>query len=67
VDTIFAELDEGPTDEQVKALFMILPKHIIGEGISWGFNDTVVGDNTYEFVQDNEEEVRKALGLPEED
>lgn len=67
VDTVFEEEDEGPTDEQVKALFMMLPAHIIGQGISWGFNDTEVGDGTYHFVQDNEDEVRAALGVSAED
>ena len=67
VDTLFAEAEEGPTDEQVKSLFLMLPAHIIGLGISWGFDDTEVGDGVYRFVEDNEEEVREALGLPEDD
>jgi hypothetical protein len=64
VDTVFEGLDEGPTDGHVKALFMMLPAHLIGLGISWGFNDTEVGDAAYRFVDENEEEVRAALGLP---
>jgi hypothetical protein len=55
------------TNEQVKALFLMLPAHIIGLGISWGFHDTEVGDGVYRFVEDNEDEVRAALGLAPDD
>lgn len=44
---------KDPTIDEQKVVFDLLPQHIIGAGISWGFNDTEVRDNIYTFVQKN--------------
>jgi hypothetical protein len=54
---VIADITSSPTLEQQKALFMMLPSEIIGEGIAWGFSDTVVQDSICQFVSDNREAV----------
>jgi|JXWR01.1.fsa_nt_gb hypothetical protein len=54
-------MDESPTRDQLKAVFMILPAKIIGLGISWSFDDTEVGDEMYQFIQDNKDAVLTRL------
>ena len=69
VSTLMDKAPQGPTDDQVKALFMILPAPIIGLGVAWGFGDTEVGDAIFRFIVDNKKAVAAQLGLslpPEE-
>ncbi|MDY7540729.1 hypothetical protein QN372_18185 [Undibacterium sp. RTI2.1] len=49
--------DRVPTDEQVRRLFNMLPSKVVGDGIKWGFTDTVVGDSIHEFVLENKFDV----------
>ena len=57
--------DVDITDEQKKALYMMLPQAIIGTATKWGLDDSVVRDDIYVFVESNISEVRLALGLPD--
>ncbi|MGZ0002921.1 hypothetical protein [Burkholderia gladioli] len=50
-------MDASPSRAQLKAVFMMLPATIIGKGISWNFDDTEVGDDMYQFVEENKEAV----------
>lgn len=50
-------MDDSPSQVQLKAVFMMLPATIIGKGISWGFDDTEVGDDIYQFIEVNKEAV----------
>lgn len=56
---------EDPTSEQIKALFCMLPADIIGAGIQFGFADSEVRDEIWEFVEENRPAVKTALGLPD--
>lgn len=50
-----------PTPNQVRALFMMLPSHILGEVIALGFDDTEVRERIYEFVRQNERGVAESM------
>ncbi|OAD16452.1 hypothetical protein [Achromobacter insolitus] len=50
-------MDDSPSQAQLKAVFMMLSATIIGKGISWGFDDTEVGDDIYQFIEENKEAV----------
>jgi ABC-type dipeptide/oligopeptide/nickel transport system ATPase component len=54
---VSAGLAEKPSAAQVKVLFMVLPANILGAAISWGFSDTDVREQTYEFIERNQQEV----------
>lgn len=58
---VVAELSEEPTSEEVKALLLLLPAHIVGQGIAWGFEDTDVRDQVYEYVVANMDAVTTAI------
>ena len=58
---VVTELSEEPTSEQVKALLLLLPAHIVGQGIAWGFEDTDVRDQIYEYVVANMAAVTAAI------
>lgn len=47
--------------DQLKRVFDYLPGEIIGSGIKWGFDDTVVRDNIYEYIRDNAEAIIKCI------
>ena len=64
-DTIVDFLNIAPTKEQVRAVFNLLPSSIIGGAIQWGMDDTEVRDQTYVYIQDNKQLIRKELGLQE--
>ena len=63
VSTLMEKAPQGPSNDQLKAFFMLLPAHIVGLGVSWGFNDTEVGDAVYRFIEDNKSGVTACLGL----
>lgn len=54
---------DSPTIEEQKIVFDLLPQHIIGGGISWGFNDTEVRDNIYVFIRENAELIQEKIRL----
>ena len=54
-------MDDAPSVEQIKAIFMMLPATIIGGGISWGFTDSEVGDDIYQFIEENEDAIKAKL------
>lgn len=56
------DLETGPTFEQIKVFVKMLPQNIVGKGISWGFDDTEVGDEVYVFAQENKDLVMEKLG-----
>lgn len=58
---ISAKIVEEPTPTHVKALFMMLPDTIIGQGIAWGFNDTEVRESIHRFVGENREAVAQRV------
>lgn len=60
---VCSALSNEPTNEMVKALFMMLPDDIMGSAISWGFSDTEVRERVYAFIKDNSTEVRSSIGL----
>jgi hypothetical protein len=57
---VLAEIVAKPLLAQVKALFMMLPGTIIGQGIAWGLDDTEVRGSIHRFVDENREAVREA-------
>jgi hypothetical protein len=62
----FESLSDMPEDQQevvYEKLLMNLPDTVLGDMYSWGFSDTVVRDNLYEFIEDNKEEVSTLIGL----
>lgn len=57
-DVLAIGLDiEEPTRDQQKALLLMLPANVVGQGIAWGFSDTEVRESLYEFVEEHREEV----------
>ncbi|MFY1903644.1 hypothetical protein ACOTBZ_28565 [Achromobacter xylosoxidans] len=50
-------MNAPPSLAQLKAVFMMLPATIVGTGLSWGFDDTEVGDDIHRFIDDNREAV----------
>lgn len=48
---------DKPTLAQQKNVFFMLPVHILGQGIAWGFSDSVVRDEILEYLQDNLDEI----------
>lgn len=62
-EAVFQDFETGPTFEQIKVFVKLLPENIVGKAISWGFSDTEVGDEVFEFARDNKELVLEKLGL----
>lgn len=56
-DVLNVVCGSNPTDEQVHKLYNMLPAEVIGEGVKWGFTDTVVRDAIHEFVSENKADV----------
>jgi len=52
---------EKPMPKHCKALFWLLPKHLIGLGVAWDFSDTEVREDIYQFVQENRASVEARL------
>lgn len=52
-DVLAVVCEREPTGDHVHRLFNMLPAELIGEGVKWGFTDTVVGDSIFEFVREN--------------
>ena len=52
---------DGLSDEQLKSIFFLLPREIFGNAIQWGFSDTVVGDNIYEWLSKNKQDILKII------
>jgi hypothetical protein len=60
-DVVVDVLGIQPSNDQLRALLFMLPTHIIGKGIAYGFGDTEVADAIYEFIEENKEEVLNCL------
>lgn len=61
-DALICELEiVDPTEEMIKIVFMEINSHVFGQGVSWGFDDTVVREYIHEFVEDNKIELQKKL------
>ncbi|MDI2113880.1 hypothetical protein [Commensalibacter nepenthis] len=52
-----------PSDEMIKSLFMLLPDEIIGMGICNGFDDTMIGDEIYTFIEENKTDIQVKLNI----
>lgn len=52
----FCNID-SPTISQQKLVFDMLPGSIIGAGVHWGFDDSVVRDDIYSFVETNADKI----------
>jgi len=50
-DVMYEANNVEPSEEEVKKLFLKLPRSIIGDIVSWGLSDTVVRDSIYTFIQ----------------
>lgn len=57
----FAKIVTEPTSAHIKALFMMLPEDIVGQGIAWGFTDTEVRERVHRFVAENREAVAQRV------
>lgn len=42
-----------PSHEQINVIYNLLPQHIKDEANTWGWSDTVVGDNICIWISDN--------------
>lgn len=61
-DVLVCELGIAcPTPAQQKALFLLLPASVVGQGIAWGFSDTAVRDEICEFVRGLSADARQSL------
>ncbi|RMW17481.1 hypothetical protein [Pseudomonas syringae group genomosp. 7] len=61
-DTLIAwGFTNHPSEEQQKALLFMLPQHIVGHGIAWGFEDTDVRSQIHDFISENKEAIAVAL------
>lgn len=60
-DALQDVLDISPTRDQVRLALGLLPEELFGQGIAWGFNDSVVRDDIYEFFEKHRGAVRSAL------
>jgi hypothetical protein len=57
-DTLAATgIVEHPKPAQVKALLLLLPADILGQGIAWGFEDSDVRSQIYRHVDENIETI----------
>jgi hypothetical protein len=54
-DCVVDILNRQSSFEQLKKIFMKLPTSIIADAMQWGFSDTCVGNNTYEWIQEHKE------------
>jgi hypothetical protein len=45
-------------DNQLQALWDMMPNDVKGTAIQWGMDDTVARDNIYEFLQKDFDEAR---------
>jgi len=59
----FSDLPEDQQEVVYAKLLMVLPDNIMGDIYSWGLSDTVVRDNIYEFIEDNQEELSTLLDI----
>lgn len=62
-DSLLDVFSISVTREQLKALLLVLPEELVGQGIAWGFDDTEVRDAIYDYVKRSHEKVRTALGI----
>jgi hypothetical protein len=58
---VVTKIAEEPTPAQVKALLLLLPAHVLGQGIAWGFEDSEVRGHIYEHVEENMEAISAAI------
>lgn len=62
-DAIVSLLEISPTQAQIQTIFNLLPGTVIGMAVQWGMSDTVVGDECYNFIENNDALIRHELGL----
>lgn len=56
----YLEIEEV-TDEQVYKIFLLIDGYLFGQGICWGFSDTEVRSNIWEWVEENKEEIERVI------
>ena len=60
-DAVNENLNVTITSQKAKEIFKILDFLIICDVIKWGFSDTEVRSNIYDFVEKNKEDVLKII------
>ena len=56
-DAVFEALDVELTLEDCEKVFELLPQNVKGTALSWGFSDTVFGDEVFRFAKENKEDI----------
>jgi hypothetical protein len=51
------------SNEYIDKLIEIMPNKIKLDAMEWGFSDTVVRDNIYDWYKDNKKEIDGKIGL----
>ncbi len=59
----WARIDAILSDEVIDKLIEIMPNKIKLDAMEWGFSDTVVRDNIYDWYKDNKKEIDGKIGL----
>jgi len=54
-------ITDCPSDDQQKAFFDLLPDHIVGLVVSWGFSDTEVREAIFTYAEENLQDVAQAV------
>lgn len=49
-DTVYEALNKSLSEKELEDLFLSLPKDIQLDALKWGITDTVVRDNIYEYL-----------------
>ncbi len=53
-DIIFDLIGEELTHDELKTIWDVLPEHLKEDAIHWGLNDSVVRDNIYVYLDEND-------------
>jgi len=50
-----------PTMEQVKIFFLMVPASVLSDALKWGFNDSHVTTELYDYILTNKATIQEAL------
>ncbi len=56
-DALSEAFNKEASIAMIRKLFYMLPYNVLGEGIKWGFSDSVVRDSIYDFVRKNKSKI----------
>lgn len=62
-DAVVEALDVSLSLSDCEKVYELLPDHIKGTAISWGFSDTVFGDEVFSFAKDHKEDIMYIVGV----